>query len=103
MSAWAWILLACGIAFATKFIGYLVPQSVLDRPFVRQATTLSTVGLLTALVVTNTFADGPALTLDARVVALVAAAVALVLRAPFLLVVVIGAAAAALARLAGMP
>jgi hypothetical protein len=38
---------------------------------------------------------------DARVAALLAAAVALWLRAPYLVVVIVGAVAAALARLAG--
>lgn len=103
MTAWVWILTASLIAFLTKLLGYLVPESVLDRPIVRQATTLSTVGLLTALVVANTFGAGQGLVLDARAVSLGVAAIALVLRAPFLLVVVLGAAAAALARLAGMP
>ncbi|NLE17121.1 MAG: AzlD domain-containing protein, partial [Propioniciclava sp.] len=43
-----------------------------------------------------------ALMLDARLAALGAAAVALWLRAPYLVVVVVGAIAAALARLAGL-
>ena len=41
--------------------------------------------------------------LDARALSLVAAGLALWFRAPFLLVVIIGAAAAALGRLAGLP
>lgn len=102
MSAWPWVLGACLIAFATKLVGYLVPESVLDSPFVRQASTACTVGLLTSLVVANTFGSGQELVLDARVAALAAAALALVLRAPFIVVVIIGTLAAALARLAGM-
>ena len=51
---------------------------------------------------TNAFLTGTSVSLDARLVALLAAGVALVLRAPFLAVVVVGAAAAALARLAGL-
>ncbi|MDO5678602.1 MAG: AzlD domain-containing protein, partial [Propionibacteriaceae bacterium] len=60
-----------------------------------------TVGLLASLVAVNTFVSGQALAFDARVAALLAAAVALWFRAPFLVVVIVGAAAAALARLAG--
>ena len=56
-------------------------------------------GLLTALVVTNTVVTGTALVLDARVAALAAAAVALALRAPYLVVVLVGALAAAGVRL----
>ena len=98
---WAWVLIACGIAYATKMAGYLVPDSVLDRPWVAQVSTGMTVGLLTSLVVANTFVTGTAVVLDARVAALVAAAIALWLKAPYLVVVIVGAIAAALARVAG--
>jgi len=54
-----------------------------------------TVGLLAALVTVNAFADGTRLVMDARLGALAAAALALALRAPFLVVVVAGAATAA--------
>ena len=57
-----------------------------------------TVALLAALTVMNTVASGTALVLDARLAALAVAAVALWLRAPFLLVVVLGALASALLR-----
>ncbi len=50
-----------------------------------------TVALLSALTVMNTFASGTALVLDARLVALAAAALAVWMRLPFLLVVVLGA------------
>lgn len=100
---WFWILLASLVAFATKLAGYLVPQSLLDSPHFRKASAAMTIGLLAALVASNTFASGQELSLDARVLALAAAIIALLLRAPFLLVVVIGAAAAALGRLAGLP
>jgi uncharacterized membrane protein len=46
----------------------------------------------------NTFANGTTLALDARLAALATAALALALRLPFLLVVLLGAAAAALVR-----
>ena len=57
--------------------------------------------LLTALSVTQTFADGSTLVLDARLAAVAVAAVALWLRAPFIVVVVLGALTAALLRFAG--
>lgn len=102
MTAWLWLLGACLIAFLTKLLGYLVPETVLDSPALRDGSAAATVGLLTALVVVNTVASGQHLVLDARLAAFVAAAVALTLRVPFLGVVVIGTVAAALARLAGM-
>jgi len=101
MSLWWWILVAAAIAYATKVVGYLVPGAWLESPWVLRLSSTVTVGLLAALVMTNTLVSGTAVVFDARVVALAAAAVALVLRAPFLLVVVIGAAAAALTRLLG--
>ena len=99
---WAWVLIACGIGYATKMTGYLVPDSVLDRPWVATVSTGMTAGLLTSLVVANTFVTGTAVVLDARVAALAAAAIALWLKAPYLVVVIVGAIAAALARLAGL-
>lgn len=101
MTAWLWVLAACAVAFAIKLLGYLAPDSWVDSPLMRRASASVTIGLLTSLVVTNTFATGQQLTIDARLAALVAAVVALRLRAPYIVVVLIGAAAAALARLAG--
>ena len=54
--------------------------------------------LLAALIVTNTFATGTALVIDARVAGMAAAVVAIVLRAPILVVVVVAAVAAAVTR-----
>ncbi|MDH5832760.1 AzlD domain-containing protein [Luteimonas kalidii] len=99
MSAtWAWLLLACGVAFATKLSGYLVPARWLEGPRVRAVSAAATIGLLASLVVVNTFADGTRLAIDARLGALLVALVALRLRVPFLAVVVLGAVAAATLR-----
>ena len=57
-----------------------------------------TVALLAALTVMNTFASGTALVLDARLASLAVAALALWMRLPFLLVVLLGAAAAGAMR-----
>ena len=102
MSLWAWILLACDVSFATKLSGYLVPERFLENDRFFSISQYMTAGLLAALVVSNTFASGDSLVLDARVAALAAAAVALLLRAPFIVVVIIGALAAAGARALGM-
>lgn len=99
---WWWILAACAVAFVTKLSGYLLPADWLDRPWVHTVSTGMTAGLLASLVVVNTVVTGQALVLDARVAALAAGAIALWLRAPYLVVVLIGALAAALARLAGL-
>lgn len=56
--------------------------------------------LLAALVATAAFGSGSALVLDARALGLAVAALAIALRAPVLLVVILAAATAALLRLA---
>jgi hypothetical protein len=101
MSLWGWILLACALGFLTKLAGHLVPAEWMKNPRMSRVAGILTIGLLASLTVVNTFSSGQELVLDARLGALGAAAVALVLRAPFLLVVIVGAAAAALLRLAG--
>lgn len=98
---WIWVLAACAIAYATKGAGYLIPAHRLESPRITRVAGLLTVGLLASLITMNAFADGPTLALDARVVALAVAIIACALRAPYLLVVVLGALAAALVRLAG--
>ena len=98
---WAWLLLGGVLAFATKLAGYLVPARWLERPAVAAAAGRLTIGLLAALTVMNTFAHGQQLAVDARVGALLVAALALWARLPFLAVVVLGAAAAAVLRWAG--
>ncbi|TLP74323.1 AzlD domain-containing protein [Nesterenkonia sphaerica] len=103
MSLWMWVLLACAAAYTTKIIGYLVPGSWLSHPVVMRISGTMTVALLAALVAMNTFSDGAGITFDARLGALVAAAAALALRAPFIVVVLTGAAAAAGLRLLGIP
>ncbi|MFF2509143.1 AzlD domain-containing protein [Streptomyces sp. NPDC058067] len=73
--------------YAVKLIGLLVPAGVLERPVVRRLAALLPVALLAALTAQQTFADGRTLVLDAKAAGLAAAAVALMLRAPFLVVV----------------
>jgi uncharacterized membrane protein len=100
MSLWTWILLASALAYATKLCGYLVPARFLENPHMTRIAGTLTIGLLASLTAMNAFSAGQTLTFDARVGALIAGGLALWLRVPFLGVVVIGAAAAALIRLA---
>ncbi|MBC7517897.1 MAG: AzlD domain-containing protein [Microbacteriaceae bacterium] len=103
MTLWFWILLACVLAYLTKLLGYLVPLKWLTNPRVARIATTLTVGLLASLTVANTVASGQQLGLDSRLGALGAAAVALWLKAPFIVVVIVGALAAACLRLLGLP
>lgn len=100
MTAWVTVLAACALAYLLKLAGYLVPERVLEIPWVSWVTPLLPVALLSSLVVTQAFLS-PAGTfvLDARAAGVGAAVVALLLRAPFLLVVAVAAVTAALVRL----
>ncbi len=68
-------------------------------PWLERLTLLLPGPLLAALVATSTFVDDRAWTIDARAAGLVAAAVALWFRLPFVVVVAAAAATTALARL----
>ena len=102
MTLWGFILLACAATYLTKLAGYAVPARWLQNPRMTRVAGAITVALLASLTVMNTFAAGTGLVLDARLAALAAAALALWARWPFLLVVVLGAAAAALVRWSGL-
>lgn len=102
MSLWLWILAASVVSYGVKLLGYLLPESIFDDPRVVTTANYVTVGLLAALVITNTFGGPAGIAFDARIGALAAALIALILRAPFLVVVLVGAVAAALIRLVGI-
>jgi uncharacterized membrane protein len=93
---WTPILVAAAGCYVLKLAGLSVPQRVLDGARVQRVAVLLPVALLAALISTQTFGEG----LDARAAGLAAAVVALVLRAPFLVVVTAAAATTAILRLA---
>lgn len=97
---WWGVLLTAAGCYLLKLLGFAVPAAVLERPAVRRTAELLPVALLAALVGVGTFVLGAhRLTLDARAAGLAAAVVALLLRAPFLVVVLVAAGVAALVRL----
>ncbi len=98
---WVWILGAAVLCYALKLAGYLIPAERLESPRIMRVAGAITIGLLASLTVVNAFADGPHLSVDARLAALLAGGLALALKAPYIVVVILGAAAAAAARLLG--
>lgn len=96
---WGAVLAAALGCYLLKLTGLSVPASVLERPWVARVADLLPVALLSALIAVQVLGDGQQLVLDARLVGLAAAVVALLLRAPFLVVVGVAALAAALVRL----
>jgi len=96
---WLALLVAAAVCYAIKLAGLSLPHSLLEDPRLQRTVPLLPVALLAALIATQTFSTGGHLVLDVRVAALAVAGVAVLLRAPFLVVVAAGAATAALLRL----
>jgi branched-subunit amino acid transport protein len=96
---WAGVLVACAACYALKLAGLSLPAGVLEDARVQRTIPLVPVALLAALIATNTFSTGHHLVLDVRAAAIGVAVVAVLLRAPFLVVVASAAATAALLRL----
>ena len=98
MTTWAVVVAAAVGCYALKLAGLSVPARLLDHPVVQRVAELVPVALLAALVAVQTVASGRSLVADARLAGVAAAAVAVLLRAPFLLVVVLAVAVAAAVR-----
>ena len=96
-----WIAVLAGAlgCYLLKLAGLSVPAAVLENKAVQRIAAALPIALLTALIVIQTFTDGHRLTVDARAAGLAAGAVAVLLRAPFLVVVGVAAATAAMTRL----
>jgi uncharacterized membrane protein len=101
-ATWLAVLAASAVCFATKLAGHRVPEHWLAHPRVARTAALVTAALLAALVAVQTFTTAGRAVLDARVVAVAVAAVALALRAPFVLVVLLAAVVAAVLRATGL-
>jgi branched-subunit amino acid transport protein len=98
-----WILVGATIVgcYLLKLAGYLVPARLLDGPRTRRVVELLPVALLAALVVVEAIADGRHLDFNgARLAGVAAGGVAVWRRAPFLVVIIVAGAVAALLRLA---
>lgn len=96
-------ILACAVGcYLLKLAGMSVPDRALAHPVLRRTADLLPVVLLAALVTVQVLvtrgSDGPELGVDARLAGLGAAFVALLLRAPFIVVVFVAALTAALLR-----
>jgi uncharacterized membrane protein len=96
---WTAILSAAAGCYLLKLAGLSVPRRVLDHPRVERVAVRVPVALLAALIATSTLADGRTLVLDERAAGVAVAGVALLLRAPFLVVVTAATAVTALLRL----
>jgi branched-subunit amino acid transport protein len=100
--SWTIVIAVGAGTMAIKAAGPLLLGSRPLPASVQRVVALLAPALLAALVATAALGMGQRLVIDARMIGLGAAALALVLRAPVLLVVVIAAATAAVARLIGL-
>ena len=102
MTLWTAVIVASALAFGLKYLGYVVPERWLAGERVSRVTSALPIALLAALVAVQTFtAPDGSLTLDARAAAVAVALAALALRAPFIVVVALAAAVAAVLRALG--
>ena len=99
---WAAVLLGSLGCYLENLFGFILPPSLLDRPMIRSVAALLPIAMLSALVAVQTFGSGQSLVIDARLAGVAVAVVALVLRAPFLAVVLAAAITAALLRATGL-
>ncbi|WP_066362139.1 AzlD domain-containing protein [Herbidospora mongoliensis] len=99
MNLWWAVIATCLGCYLLKYAGLAAPRKVLDHPAVKRFATIVPVALLAALIAVQSFGqgfDGP------RTAGLAAAVIALLLRAPFLLVLVVAAVVTGLLRITGM-
>lgn len=84
------------IAFALKYSGHSVPERWLSNPKIQKINTLIPIALLSALVAVQSVTEKSKLMIDHRFLGLAVAITALLLKAPFPVVVLSAAASSAL-------
>lgn len=102
MTIWGTLIVASLLSFGIKFSGYLVPQSLFERLTFTRITNLLTVAMLAALVAVQTLAVGQSIEIDARVPAVIVAAIMFALRVPFIIVVIVAGLIAVALRYFGI-
>jgi hypothetical protein len=95
---WAAVIVASIGCYLLKLAGLSLPASLLERPEVQRVAVLLPVALLAGLVAVETFGADGRLVVDLRLAGLGAGVITLVLRAPFLVVIVVAAATTAVLR-----
>ena len=95
---WVAVVVASIGCYLLKLAGLSLPSALLERPEVQRVAALLPVALLAGLVAVETFGADGRLVVDLRLAGLGAGVIALVLRAPFLVVIVVAAATTAVLR-----
>jgi hypothetical protein len=97
MSWWPVIATVAGLA-ALKQLGTVLPRRITEQRLVATLTLLVPIALIASVTASQAFSTGHHLAIDARMAGLAAAVLALVARAPFIVVVLIAGATAAVLR-----
>jgi len=97
-TVWAVVLAGALGCYLLKLAGLSVPAAWVQRPVVTRVVEFVPAALLAALVAVQAATSDGALVADGRLVGLAVAAVALALRAPFIVVLVLAGGAGALAH-----
>jgi branched-subunit amino acid transport protein len=95
---WTAVLLGSIGCYLLKLAGLSVPAAWVEQPWVARVVDFVPAALLAALVAVQTFTSDDRLVIDGRLAGLAVAALALALRAPFIVVLVLAGAAGALAH-----
>ncbi|HLM05183.1 MAG TPA: AzlD domain-containing protein [Blastococcus sp.] len=93
---WATVLAGSLGCYVLKLAGLSVPAAWVEQPWVARVVDFVPAALLAALVAVQAATSGHDLVVDGRLVALAVAAVALALRAPFIVVLVLAGITGAL-------
>ena len=93
---WIGVIGTSAIAFLLKFIGHSVPEKYLTNPRMLRINTLIPIVLLSALVAVQTIADKSKLVIDQRLAGVTVALIALLMKAPYFVVVISAALTSAL-------
>jgi branched-subunit amino acid transport protein len=90
------VIAASAGCYLLKLAGLSVPAAWVEQPWVARVVDFVPAALLAALVAVQGLTSGHDLVIDGRLAGLAVAAVALALRAPFIVVLVVAGAAGAL-------
>ena len=93
---WIAVIGTSAIAFGLKYFGHSVPEKYLSNPRMLRINTLIPIALLSALVAVQTITEKSKLVVDQRLAGMTVAVIALLLKAPFPVVVLGSALASAL-------
>ena len=95
-SLWIATLITSAICFLLKFVGYSLPESLLNRPIIQRINSLIPIALLSALVAVQTFGADQNIVVDHRLAGVGAAAIALRFKASFPVMMLLAAIVSAL-------